>query len=93
MSKSYLYFKIHSFEILKNFVFLGRSNPIITITQAGGKLNNKLNKEVSEYCQKFDKRFFVMYGQTEATARMSYLPPELSLLKLGSIELYTWGRI
>ena len=26
-----------------------------------------------------------MYGQTEATARMSYLPPELSLLKLGSI--------
>ena len=33
------------------------------------------------------KRFFVMYGQTEATARMSYLPPEYSLLKLGSMGI------
>jgi len=76
----------YSFEILKKLRFFrSDSTSIKTITQAGGKLNNKLNKEVSEYCQKFDKRFFVMYGQTEATARMSYLPPELSLLKLGSI--------
>jgi acyl-coenzyme A synthetase/AMP-(fatty) acid ligase len=28
-----------------------------------------------------------MYGQTEATARMSYLPTELSLSKLGSIGI------
>ena len=28
-----------------------------------------------------------MYGQTEATARMSYLPPERSLDKIGSVEL------
>ena len=26
-----------------------------------------------------------MYGQTEATARLSFLPPELLLTKLGSI--------
>ena len=31
------------------------------------------------------KQFFVMYGQTEATARMSYLPPQYSLTKAGSI--------
>jgi long-chain acyl-CoA synthetase len=30
-------------------------------------------------------RIFVMYGQTEATARLSYLPPELLDSKLGSI--------
>ena len=28
---------------------------------------------------------FVMYGQTEATARLSYLPPELADAKAGSI--------
>lgn len=30
-------------------------------------------------------KVFVMYGQTEATARLSYLPPELLDTKLGSI--------
>src|SRR4029077_19274121 len=30
-------------------------------------------------------RFFSMYGQTEATARLSYLPPERLADKLGSI--------
>ena len=76
----------YTFEILKKLRFFRSDTPSLkTITQAGGKLNNELNKEVSEYCLKFDKKFFVMYGQTEATARMSYLPPELSLAKLGSI--------
>ncbi len=30
-------------------------------------------------------QLFVMYGQTEATARLSYLPPDKVLEKLGSI--------
>jgi len=52
-------------------------------TQAGGKLPNKFIKIIVEAFP--DKKFFVMYGATEATARMSYLPPELCLDKLGSI--------
>ncbi len=32
-------------------------------------------------------RLFVMYGQTEATARLSYLPPERLCEKLGSIGI------
>ncbi|MFZ1708255.1 MAG: AMP-binding protein [Anaerolineae bacterium] len=32
-----------------------------------------------------ETRLFVMYGQTEATARLSYLPPEKLADKLGSI--------
>ena len=78
----------YTFEILKKLRFFRSDVPSLkTITQAGGKLNNELNKEVSEYCVRFDKKFFVMYGQTEATARMSYLPPEFSLAKLGSIGI------
>jgi len=53
------------------------------VTQAGGKLHNVF---IEEFVKAFpDKKFFVMYGQTEATARLSYLPPELVLKKLGSI--------
>ncbi|MFW6042752.1 MAG: class I adenylate-forming enzyme family protein [Marinilabiliaceae bacterium] len=53
------------------------------VTQAGGKLHKSF---ISEFIDTFpDVRFFVMYGQTEATARLSYLPPELLDEKLGSI--------
>jgi len=46
-----------------------------------------VNQYISEYAFTSGKRFFVMYGQTEATARMSYLPPEFAVKKTGSIGL------
>ncbi len=53
------------------------------VTQAGGKLATVF---IDEFRQAFpDVRFFVMYGQTEATARLSYLPPELYETKKGSM--------
>ncbi|GAB6267505.1 MAG: AMP-binding protein [Smithella sp.] len=76
----------YTYEILKKLRFLRMDLPFLTtMTQAGGKLDIDLNREFTEYCQSANKRFFVMYGQTEATARMSYLPCEQALLKLGSI--------
>ncbi|MBC8551234.1 MAG: AMP-binding protein [Candidatus Brocadiales bacterium] len=78
----------YSFEILKKLRFFNMDLPYLkTITQAGGKLNDDLNRECSDFCKKTCKRFFVMYGQTEATARMSYLPPEYSISKLGSMGI------
>ena len=53
------------------------------VTQAGGKLHNAFIEEFTQAFPKID--FFVMYGQTEATARLSYLPPEKLKNKLGSI--------
>lgn len=53
------------------------------VTQAGGKLHSVF---IEEFIQIFPEiNFFVMYGQTEATARLSYLPPELLKSKIGSI--------
>lgn len=52
-------------------------------TQAGGKLANKFILEIANAFPK--KLFFVMYGATEATARLSFLPPRLVKEKLGSI--------
>ena len=53
------------------------------VTQAGGKLAPIF---IDEFKESFpDVRFVVMYGQTEATARLSYLPPELYEEKKGSM--------
>lgn len=78
----------YTYEILKKLRFVKMELPSLrTLTQAGGRLSIELQKEFAEYCQAKSKRFFVMYGQTEATARMSYLPYERILDKLGSIGI------
>jgi acyl-CoA synthetase (AMP-forming)/AMP-acid ligase II len=51
--------------------------------QAGGKLPNPCIRDLLSSFP--ESRFFLMYGQTEATARLSYLPPERLADKLGSI--------
>jgi long-chain acyl-CoA synthetase len=51
--------------------------------QAGGKLPNPFIQEI--LASFANARFFLMYGQTEATARLSYLPPERLADKLGSV--------
>lgn len=53
------------------------------VTQAGGKLAPIF---IDEFRQSHPEiTFIVMYGQTEATARLSYLPPELYEAKKGSM--------
>jgi long-chain acyl-CoA synthetase len=51
--------------------------------QAGGKLPGSCIQEILTSFPKV--KYFLMYGQTEATARLSYLPPERLADKLGSI--------
>jgi long-chain acyl-CoA synthetase len=53
------------------------------VQQAGGKLTDTLIHELQESIPNAD--VFVMYGQTEATARLSCLPPEFLDRKLGSV--------
>ena len=55
------------------------------LTQAGGKLSEELQNYFGTWAQETGRSFYIMYGQTEATARMSYLPPEKCLEKPGSI--------
>lgn len=51
--------------------------------QAGGKLPAPMIAELA--AAQPEVKLFVMYGQTEATARLSYLEPEMLATKLGSI--------
>jgi len=53
------------------------------VTQAGGKLATIFIDEFRESHP--EVKFIVMYGQTEATARLSYLPPDLYEKKMGSM--------
>lgn len=53
------------------------------VTQAGGKLHTVF---IEEFIKAFPEiNFHVMYGQTEATARLSHLPPKDLKTKLSSI--------
>ncbi|MBU8899960.1 acyl--CoA ligase [Corallococcus sp. M34] len=55
------------------------------LTQAGGGMSPDTVQWVREAFQ--PAKLFVMYGQTEATARLSYLPPERAHDKIGSIGI------
>ena len=78
----------YTYEMLGRLRFLNMNLPSLrTMTQAGGKLSPELHKRFAEYAEQNGKRFFVMYGQTEATARMSYLPYKKALEKYGSMGI------
>lgn len=76
----------YTFEILKKIKFWKMDLPSLkTITQAGGRMSDSLLEYFIKNSEERGIRFFTMYGQTEASARMSYLSPEFGLSKLGSI--------
>lgn len=76
----------YTFEMLKKLRFFKMDLPHLeTLTQAGGKMHNELSEQFSHFCRDNGKKMFFMYGQTEATARMSYLSPNDSISRLGSI--------
>ena len=76
------------FEMLKKLRFERMDLPSLKyLTQAGGKLNSELSAEFAGVCAAKSVKFIVMYGQTEATARMSYLPWEFALTKAGSMGI------
>lgn len=53
------------------------------VQQAGGHLAPMFVRELREALPATE--IYIMYGQTEATARLAYLPPELLEEKLGSL--------
>ncbi|MEO5314399.1 AMP-binding protein [Pseudarthrobacter sp. CC12] len=76
----------YTFELLDRAGFADRDLPTLRyITQAGGRL---APEKVTRYARLGRRKgwdLFVMYGQTEATARMAYLPPHLAEANAGTI--------
>lgn len=76
----------YTFDLLDRVGFADMDLPHLRyVTQAGGRL---APDRVAHYAGLGARRgwdLFVMYGQTEATARMGYLPPELAAAHPGAI--------
>jgi long-chain acyl-CoA synthetase len=76
------------FETLHRLHFDPKLHPTLRVmTQAGGALRPDLIQAFYESSCAAGTRFFVMYGQTEATARIAYVPWEQLGNKVGSIGI------
>jgi acyl-coenzyme A synthetase/AMP-(fatty) acid ligase len=70
----------HTYELLERTGFAARDLPSLRyLTQAGGRLRPDKVRAFAELGQRKGFDFVVMYGQTEATARMAVLPADLAL--------------
>lgn len=76
----------YTYELFDRIGLRQRELPSLrSMTQAGGRLPAETARTYAEWAQGAGVRFFVMYGQTEATARMAYVPPHLLLDNPGCI--------
>ena len=78
----------YTYEILDKLRLTRMNLPSLkTMTQAGGKLSLELHEKLAHFADETNRKFVVMYGQTEATARMGYLPADKALEKIGSMGI------
>ncbi|HVK25148.1 MAG TPA: AMP-binding protein [Actinokineospora sp.] len=76
----------YTFDLLDRAGFADRDLPTLRyVTQAGGRLSPDQVRRHAALASAGGWRFFVMYGQTEATARMAYLPADLAATRPGAV--------
>ena len=69
----------YSFEVMEEKKIKPSQVPSLRlITQAGGRMDPNAVVRFSEMCRESGCDFYVMYGQSEATARIAYLEPALA---------------
>lgn len=67
----------HQFGVLQSAGFDGSELPTLRyITQAGGRLDKSLVEKFHRFGEKNRWDFYIMYGQTEASPRIAYVPPD-----------------
>jgi len=71
--------------LLQTGLLKTRGSGLRTLTQAGGRLDERYIRQMYELAQERGWKFVVMYGQTEATARISYVPFDELGKKIGSV--------
>lgn len=76
----------YTYEMLAKLRFHQKEYPLLKyLTQAGGRMKQETLGLFVDWATRHDKPFYVMYGQTEATARMAWLAPDLLTQKMGAI--------
>lgn len=78
----------YTYAMLRRLGFFRMALPSLrSLNQAGGKLPPELQDEYISWAEKTGRTFYVMYGQTEASPRMGYLPWEKAREKHGSMGI------
>lgn len=78
----------YSFEMFRRMKLVEMDLPHLRdVTQAGGRLNPERIREFAAALTARNVRFWIMYGQTEATARISVVPHDQLADALGSVGL------
>ncbi|RTE07976.1 phosphatase [Paenibacillus whitsoniae] len=78
----------YTYQMLQRLRFGQMELPSLRyFTQAGGRLAPNLVQSFQNMAVESGRRFYVMYGQTEATARMSYVPPNRLAEKADSVGI------
>lgn len=84
----------YSYELLEKLRFFRMELPELKIiSQGGGRMTPELFSNCAQYAARYGKNFIATYGQTECTARMAYLPPELAMKKTCSIGIAEPGGL
>jgi acyl-CoA synthetase (AMP-forming)/AMP-acid ligase II len=82
----------YSYELMERTGFLDADLPRLRfMTVAGGRIDPRLADKFRRRLAAGGKRLFLMYGQTEATARIAYVPPESLAGNLDSIGIAVPG--
>ena len=77
-----------TFLMLRRLGFEDRElHHLKALQQAGGRLDQQQIQYFAELCARTGRDFYVMYGQTEASPRMSCLPSPQVIEKLGSVGI------
>jgi len=75
----------YTYQLFKRLLKPKQLKHLRYMTQAGGRLGSSLQEYFAKLTQEHNRDLYVMYGHTEATARMAYLDPSRVLDKLDSI--------
>ncbi|HYJ56236.1 MAG TPA: non-ribosomal peptide synthetase, partial [Mycobacterium sp.] len=76
----------YTFELLEKVGFASMDLPQLRyLTQAGGRMPAERVRQFAALAHRGGWQLFVMYGATEATARMAYLPADLAYSRAEAI--------
>jgi len=73
--------------LLQTGLLKKKGSSLKMLTQAGGRLEERDIQQMYELALHRNWKFYVMYGQTEATARISYVPFEQLGGKIGAVGI------
>jgi acyl-CoA synthetase (AMP-forming)/AMP-acid ligase II len=82
----------HTYELLSRLRWTPSVHPSLrTMTQSGSRMRPELIGQFVREIGRLGGRFYLMYGQTEATARMAVLPADRIMEKSASVGLAVPG--